>query len=182
LSQNTSTALLEQVRSGRLGLAFLPLCESPRDVAITLIACEAMVLACPPHHPLAGCRDVPFAALKDELFVDFEAAWGTRRLVDQGFAQAGVERRTGFEVSDLATMLELVARGLGVALLPEAVVASRSPAVGLAELAGPELCWELVVAYAPAPELGKSPADQAPRAFLDLLTQAKGVLDHPAAA
>lgn len=181
LSQDTSTALLEQVRGGRLGLAFLPLCEPSRDVATTLIACEAMVLACAPEHPLAGRRDVPFSALKDELFVDFEAAGGTRRLVDQGFALAGIERRTGFEVTDLATMLELVARGLGVALLPEAIVASRGAALGLAELAGPELCWELVVAYAPAPDLAASPADRAPRAFLDLLAQTRGLLEPPAA-
>ncbi|MBW4092388.1 MAG: hypothetical protein HIU82_14975 [Proteobacteria bacterium] len=103
-------------------------------------------MACPPGHPLDGRRDVPLAALRDAAFVDFEPAWGTRRLVDRAFAEAGVERRIAFEVSDLGTLLDLVGRGLGIAVVPEAVARARRPAVGVAELAGPEMCWELVVA------------------------------------
>ncbi|HEY1932712.1 MAG TPA: LysR substrate-binding domain-containing protein [Acetobacteraceae bacterium] len=167
LSQSSATALLDQVRTGRLDLAFLPVGEPPEDLHTALIACEAMVVACAPDHLLAGRRDVPLASLRGELFVDFAPEWGTRKLVDRGFLAAGVERHIGFEVSDLGTLLDLVGRGLGVALLPEALVRARVPALGVAELAGPELCWELVVAYAAGEDA--QPADQAPRAFLALL-------------
>jgi DNA-binding transcriptional LysR family regulator len=172
LCQGSSSHLIEKVRNGRLDLAFLPLCEPPGDIETTMIACEALVLVCAPGHGLAGQSDVSLAALKNEPFVDFEPDWGTRKLVDHGFLGAGVERHIAFEVSDLETLLELVGRGLGIALVPEAVVKARRSSLGIAELAEPELCWELVVAYAAGDRTEPAPADDAPRAFLGLLNRA----------
>ena len=169
LFQGSASHLLDKVGSGRLDLAILPLCEPPSEIETKMIACEALVVVCAPSHPLAGRRDVPLSALGNDTFVDFEPSWGTRQLVDRGFAEAGVERRTAFEVSDLDTLLDLVARGLGIALVPETIAEARRPAVGIIELAGPEMCWELVVAYAAAGKEQQGPADSLPRAFLELL-------------
>ena len=63
----------------------------------------------------------------------------------------------------------MVARGLGIALVPETIAEARRPAVGIIELAGPEMCWELVIAYAAAGKEQPGPADSLPRAFLELL-------------
>ena len=169
LCQGSSSHLLDKVRSGRLDLAILPLLDPPNEVETQLIACEALVMVCTPDHPLAGRSGVPLAAFRDDDFVDFEPAWGTRQLVDRGFAEVGVERHTAFEVSDLETLLDLVAHGLGIALVPEAIAEARRPALGIIELAGPELCWELVVAYAAAGKAQQGPTDTLPRAFLKLL-------------
>jgi DNA-binding transcriptional LysR family regulator len=92
LRQGSATELIERVRSGRLDLAFLPLGESPADIKSDMIACEALVVACAPNHPLAGASEVSLAILKDEPFIDFEPDWGTRKLVDQGFFGAGISR------------------------------------------------------------------------------------------
>jgi hypothetical protein len=78
---------------------------------------------------------------------------------DRGFLGAGIDRHIAFEVSDLDTLMELVSRGLG------------SP--GVAGLAEPEICWELVVAYSGGEGPAQAPADHAPRAFLELLNGAK---------
>lgn len=169
LRQGSATDLIEKIRNGRLDLAFLPLSESPADIKTDMIACEALVVACAPGHPLAGASNVSFAALKDEPFVDFEPDWGTRKLIDQGFFGAGVSRHITFEVSDLETLLELVSRGMGIALLPEAIAEARRPALGIAQLAEPEICWELVVAYLAVEGENQGPPDHAARAFLDLL-------------
>jgi DNA-binding transcriptional LysR family regulator len=173
LSQGSASSLLEKVKAGRLDLAFLPLCEPPNEVATATIACEALVVACAPGHKLAGLVDVPIAALKDEPFVDFEPEWGTRKLADRGFLGAGIDRHIAFEVSDLDTLMELVSRGLGIALLPETVARARQASLGVAWLAEPEICWELVVAYSGGEGPAKTPADHAPRAFLELLNAAK---------
>jgi len=173
LSQGHPTELLERVGSGRLDLAFLPLCEPSGGVATTLIACEPLVMACAPGHAHAGRDDLLLAALKDEPFVDFAPDWGTRRLVDRAFLAAGIERRTAFEVSDLDTLLELVARGLGVALVPEAIAEARRPSLGIARLAAPEICWELVIAYVAGDGAESAPAEHAPRTFLDLLNRGR---------
>ena len=170
LRQGSSTDLIEKIRSGRLDLAFLPLSESPTDIKTDMIACEALVVGCAPGHPLAGANNVTFAALKDEPFVDFEPDWGTRKLVDQGFFAAGINRHIAFEVSDLETLLELVSRGMGIALIPEAIAEARKPSLGIAQLAEPEICWELVVAYLAADGEDQGPPDHAARAFLDLLS------------
>ncbi|WP_250622935.1 LysR substrate-binding domain-containing protein [Pinirhizobacter soli] len=174
LSQGASSGLLTQVRNGRLDIAFVPVTEPAEDVATTMIACEALVVVCAPEHLLAGRVNVPLTELRTQPFVDFEPDWGTRKLVDRGFMEAGIERRIAFEVNDLETLLELVRRGMGIALLPEIVAQSRRPALGIAELAEPEICWELVVAYAAA---GTPPLaiDEAPRAFLALLDEIRSV-------
>jgi DNA-binding transcriptional LysR family regulator len=170
LRQGSATDLIEKIRNGRLDLAFLPLSESPADIKTDIIACEALVVGCAPNHPLAGASDVSLAALKDEPFVDFEPDWGTRKLIDQGFFGAGISRHIAFEVSDLNTLLELVSRGMGIALLPEAIAETRNASLGIARLEEPEICWELVVAYLAAQNSDKTgPPDHAANAFLSLL-------------
>lgn len=174
LRQGSATELIERVRSGRLDLAFLPLSESAADINANMIACEALVVACAANHPLAGTSNVSLAVMKDEHFVDFEPDWGTRKLVDQGFFGVGISRHIAFEVSDLETLLELVRRGMGIALLPEAIAQARQPLLGIARLAEPEICWELVVAYLAAEDADDpGPPDHAARAFLGLLNSSK---------
>lgn len=173
LCQGSSSHLLEKIRSGRLDLAFLPLCEPSAGIATTMIACEALVMICAPDHALASRDEVPLCLLKDTAFVDFEPDWGTRKLVDRAFLEVGIERRTVFEVSDLETLLELVARGLGIALVPEAIAGARRSSLAIVRLAGTELCWELVVAYATGDGMSHGPPDHAPKAFLELLAGAR---------
>ncbi len=180
--QGSTTSLMEDVRASRIDLAIVPFYEPLHDVATTLIACEALVLACAPDHPLAGLTDVPFAKLAQEPFVDFLLDWGTRRIVDRAFAQAGVERRTAFEVSELQMMFDFVARGLGVALLPEALVEARTGAatpnqLAIAELQEPEICWELVIAYPEDASGVGTPKNPAAAAFRDLVKQATGMVE-----
>src|SRR5688500_10411016 len=81
LRQGDSASLLEQLQNGRLDLAFLPLFDPPDEIATSIIACEDMVVATTPNHPLAGRQDVPLRELLDYPFVDFETGWGTRPLV-----------------------------------------------------------------------------------------------------
>ena len=106
---------------------------------------------------------------------------GTRQLVDRSFAGQRLNRRISFEVDDLATQLDLVAHGLGIALVPRGVVAHRlegraAERLGVAELADPEICWELVAVFA-RDEKGP-PANAATRMFLGLLRAAVTVLEE----
>jgi len=173
VTQGSTTSLMEDVRSTRLDLAIVPLFEPLHDVSTIFVACEPLVLACAPNHPLAHMTDVPLSRLANEPFVDFLLDWGTRRIVDRAFSQSGIERRTMFEVSDLQTAFDFVARGLGVALLPKALVAARAAAetpdlLAIAHVEE-EICWELVVAYREGePGEARNPAAEA---FLNLVRQ-----------
>ena len=82
LRQGDSASLLEQVQNGRLDLAFLPLLDPPDDIFTAVIACEDMVVATTPDHPLAKREGVLLRELLNYPFVDFEVGWGTRPLID----------------------------------------------------------------------------------------------------
>lgn len=164
LMQGSSTDLLDGIHNSRIDLAFLPMCEPPNGIAAEMIACEALVLATAENHKLAGQTGVTLEALSHEPFVDFARDWGTRRLVDRAFVEARLERSIAFEVSDLDTLLQLVERGLGVALLPEPLAKTSRFALGVSELAEPEICWELVVAYS-----ARQGSARAARIMLDLI-------------
>lgn len=177
-----SLPLIEGVRSGALDLAFTQFAGAlPRGVAGWMLACEPLVAVCAPDHALAGRRGVTLAALVEEVFVDLHPDWGTRQLVDSAFAAQHLSRRSSFEVDDLATQLDLVAHGLGIALVPEGVIAHRledrtAERLGVAALADPEICWELTAVFA-EDEAGR-PASAATRLFLGLLRSAAPVLEE----
>ena len=61
-----------KVKDGGIDLAFLPLYEKNRDVVTSPIAADALVIACPHDHPLAGRTNVPLHSLAGESFVDFQ--------------------------------------------------------------------------------------------------------------
>ena len=111
LRQGDAPELMEQLRAGRLDLAFLPLLDPPDDIVTGVVACDDLVVATPPNHPLAGRQGVSLRELVDYSFVDFDIGWGTRPLIDRAFAQAGIQRRTAFDVTDIETIVDLVGQG-----------------------------------------------------------------------
>jgi DNA-binding transcriptional LysR family regulator len=88
-------------------------------------------------------------------------------LVDQQLAAAGLDRHTALEVNDLPTLLELVAHGLGVALVPE-VVTGHPAEVRYLPLRPPAPTFEVAVAT-----VGDPPASQAARVLLAMLPGAE---------
>lgn len=169
LRQGDALGLMEHLRAGRLDLAFLPLLDPPDDIATKIIACEDLVVATPPNHPLAGRTDVTLRELASHAFVDFEIGWGTRPLIDRAFGKAGLHRRTVFDVTDIETIIDLISRGLGVALLPETIAEMRQPKIAVAELSEEPICWELVLAHCRTD--GAEPANGAAKAFRDLMPE-----------
>ncbi|VFR32641.1 putative LysR-family transcriptional regulator [plant metagenome] len=170
LVQGGAPELNEKVASRQLDLAILPIEEVNDKLPSHIVACDDMVLACSRGHALGSNKSVSLKRLATEAFVDFEKGKGTRRLVDRGFAEAGLQRNVKFEVSDLDTLLDLVIQGLGVALLPRDVVVRRSDTLACVSIKGKELCWELVVTHAPSGVRGEAHSlDPAPAAFLDML-------------
>jgi DNA-binding transcriptional LysR family regulator len=144
LRQGGSDELIEQVRTGRLDLAFVSRpARAPEDVLLAPLAAEPLVLACPLDHPFADRAGVGLGELAAEQFVDFPPDWGTRDLADRVLAAAGVERRVALEVADVHSLLDLVAVGLGVALVPRSF-SVKTDRVRFVPLAGAVPQWETV--------------------------------------
>ena len=126
LTLDGSRALIDDVREGRLDLAFTQPPDTPLDdLGSHMFACEGMVVVCATYHRLAGASGLELADLVDETFADLRPEWSVRRLVDRSFAAAGLQRRTSFEVNDMPMLLELAAQGLAISMVPESVAAAR---------------------------------------------------------
>jgi DNA-binding transcriptional LysR family regulator len=175
--------LIEGVRSGDLDVAFTQFVGSlPLGLTTWMLACAPLAVVCAPSHRLSGQHDVALTDLTVETFVDLHPNWGTRQLIDRSFAEHRLSRRTGFEVNDLPTQLDIVAHGLGIALVPRAAIIRESAGrnLGIAELAEPEICWELGVVFA-HDETCRATTSAA-RMFLKILRSSVQVLEEAEAA
>lgn len=128
LRQGPAAVVVDEVGAGELDLAFATL-PTPvhRGVEAMTITDEEMVVACGRGHPLAARPALRLRDLGAEPFVEFPPDWGVRMAVDRAFAAAGIARKTAFEVNDVRTLLELVAHGLGVSIVPAAACAFGVP-------------------------------------------------------
>ncbi len=123
MRQSGNAELVEEVRAGRLDLAFVT--RQPRmadDLRVSTLATEPLMLACALGSPFATMDFVGLEELAGQSFVDFNADWGTRDDVDRMLAAAGVERHVAVEVNDVHSLLDFVGFGLGVALVPQSFV------------------------------------------------------------
>lgn len=132
-------ALLESMRMGDLDVVFVAGSDlSTRMQSMPArssqqrdIATESLVLLASPESPLARMSRVSLPDLEGEVFIDFEASWAMRVINDDAFARAGLARNVAFTVNDVHTLLDLVTRELGVALVPRSI-ASKPQSAGLA--------------------------------------------------
>jgi DNA-binding transcriptional LysR family regulator len=153
-----SVLMADQVRAGRLDLAFVSLPERrPSGLTLTRISREQMQIACPKGHPLATRAEVDLEALADEPFIEFPEGWGTRMATDRAFAAAGVRRTIVYEVNDVASVIEFIANGLAVALIAPSLL-----------IAGDEVALVPVRRHAPHFEISVAVAStRRPRAVLE---------------
>jgi len=78
---------------------------------------EALYLAVPIRHPLAGRQDVALVEARDEGFIMPSADMGLREFLERLCENAGFAPRIILESHELSTIRGLVEAGLGVAIL-----------------------------------------------------------------
>ncbi|MGW4928211.1 LysR family transcriptional regulator [Agromyces sp. NPDC004153] len=163
-TQAGSHELAARVNEGTLDVAFVAGGGQVTRLRRHELGRRPIVLLVPPQHPLAGRERVEWADLRDLDFVDFQESWAVRTLNDEACAAHGVPRRVSAAVNDVHTLLDLVHRGLGIALVPQHV-AAKPQASGLVTLQlPPESTPEWVVsAITGAPAAASAPL------LLDLL-------------
>jgi DNA-binding transcriptional LysR family regulator len=172
-TQAGSYDLLAKVRAGAMDVAFVASSDHLGTLTRSPIATRPVVLLTPPEHPLASSGRVDWADLDDEDFVDFDPSWAVRGLNDRAAAAHGVRRRVRCTVNDIHTLLDLLHRGLGVALVP-LPISAKPQAVGLATVrlpAGETPQWEVSAVTG----TGSSPAPQ----LLELLDAATPAVPLP---
>lgn len=167
LRSGRSDELAAAIRRGDVDIAFLGLPEGdqPSGVESVVLDHDEHVLVVAAGHRLAGAARVGLREIAEETFVDFVAGTPARAQSDQAFAAAGLVRDVAYEAGVVELITRLVARGLGVALLPSAFIrplAAHDTGLALVPVAdGPRrveyLAWS------------RFPPSPATRAMLDVL-------------
>jgi DNA-binding transcriptional LysR family regulator len=122
----TQTTYVESLRDGSLDLVFMQVAGtlSPSTRHQTLSA-SPIVVTMAETHRLANRETVEFAELAEENFIDFSLRWGTRQFIDHLFAREKIVRHASYEVESYDLVAQFVSRGIGVALMPEAMARYR---------------------------------------------------------
>ncbi|HEY0582489.1 MAG TPA: LysR substrate-binding domain-containing protein [Chloroflexota bacterium] len=124
-----SRTLLQLLENGELDLAVViqPI-RHPVLETLPLLE-EELLLAVPRQHALAsGNGRVPLAQLRHEPFVLLrEGAYDLRDQTLTACRRAGFEPQVALDGGEMDSMLRFVAAGIGVAILPEMVLADLAP-------------------------------------------------------
>ncbi|OHV31566.1 MULTISPECIES: LysR family transcriptional regulator [Pseudofrankia] len=116
-----ATSHAAMVRAGELDLAVLITTGPVRDLRLHALHTGTVALACAVDHPLAasGRAALTLEEAAGLDLIEFPTGWGVRAAVDKAFAAAGLaERGTQVELSDLATVVDLVRYRIGCAFVP----------------------------------------------------------------
>lgn len=139
LREDFTLRMLDRLRSGGLDLLFLALPVGGDDLATMPLFDETFVLACPESDPLAARRRITTGDLEMRTVLLLEDGHCLR---DQALAvcrNAGMREAGGIQATSLGTLVQMVANGLGLTLLPEsAVPVEVSPETQVAVRAFPE--------------------------------------------
>ncbi|KAA9149536.1 LysR family transcriptional regulator [Amycolatopsis acidicola] len=131
-----------------LGFVTMPL-DLPENLKLTPLATYPMVLACPLGHRLTTHDSVQLEALADETFVDFRPELAARQVTDHAFTTARIPRTVRVTCNEIGSLLELVAHGLGLAIVPRPLaIATRVP-IALVPLDNASLVWTVAAATLP---------------------------------
>ncbi len=137
LREGTAQRMLGMLRDGSLDITFALEAGTQPEIERVELSREELALAMSPDHRLAGTGPVSLEALRDEPLIAFGRGASTRRRVDDALAAAGVRPRIALEANDLALVRALVARGLGLAILPRSFLERPGDPISLSVLTPP---------------------------------------------
>lgn len=132
LRHDAIDALVQATADGDLDLAVVSRPYDTSRVKERSLGTEHLVLAVRHDDPLAGQELVALADLQQREFVERRADLRTRLHIDGICSELGFERTVSAESNTPNDLVDLVAAGLGIALLPPALVEKSEHVVGVA--------------------------------------------------
>jgi DNA-binding transcriptional LysR family regulator len=147
--EQSSGEMAEMLRVDELDLAFLSVTERMESHGLGLhqLVSEELVVVLPREHRLGKRRQVRMAELADEPFVSFREGARLRELLVSASHGAGFAPRVTIESNESQRIRRLVARGLGVAILPRSDAEDPGAAVAVVRLVEPALSRDITLAW-----------------------------------
>lgn len=109
--------ILDGLQHHECDLAIMGRPPTDMKVVAYLIGDHPHVIVARPDHRLANRSRIRPKELADEVMLVREAGSGTRRLMEDFFAAAGLKPRVGMQISSNETIKQSVMAGLGIAFL-----------------------------------------------------------------
>jgi len=119
LREDLTARLLERLSAGDLDVALIALPWVSAEIETLTIGEDSFVLACPANHPLAQRDSLTPADLIGQDLLLLEEGHCLRDHALSACHLPGPARGEGVLGTSLATLVQMVANGLGVTLLPE---------------------------------------------------------------
>ncbi|NLU84425.1 LysR family transcriptional regulator [Rhodococcus sp. HNM0569] len=159
LEQAHGSDLASRLREGEVDVAVV--IPPPEGIEHVIVDVQTITAVLPSGHSLAHQPRLGLADLRHDPFVANPSTYNLRRSTDSWCRAAGFTPDITIEVTEFATMRELVGRGLGVALLPHA----DRTASGTVEIPlEPDTCRrDVALAWGPT---GRTPVAQRLRRYM----------------
>ncbi|HEY3727626.1 MAG TPA: LysR substrate-binding domain-containing protein [Solirubrobacteraceae bacterium] len=147
--EQTSEEMAEMLRVDELDLAFLSVTERVESHGLGLhqLVSEELVAVLPRQHRLGKRRQVRMAELAEDSFISFRDGSRLRELLVGAGRDAGFAPRVTLESNESERVRRLVARGLGVAVLPRSDAVGPGAEVCVASLVAPTLRRDITLAW-----------------------------------
>ncbi len=122
-----TTELMEQLKQNQLDMLYLSANKNTdSDLSCHYIHKEYLVFISGPDHPLARRRKIPFAELMQYHFLVTEREGICYGRLKELSAQYLVRVNDSVEIDNISVIAELVAKGMGIAFLPEYAIRTHT--------------------------------------------------------
>ena len=125
LREEQTAPLLARLEDGELDVALIALPYDTGDLATETILEDEFLFACERTHALAGSGEVSLEALAGERLLLLEEGHCLRGHALDVCRMGDRRARAQFEASSLLTLVQMVAAGIGVTLIPRLAVDAR---------------------------------------------------------
>ncbi|MQA82828.1 MAG: LysR family transcriptional regulator [Streptosporangiales bacterium] len=148
-SEMLTPAQAEGLLEGRIDVGVLRPPVTAEGLVVEMVREEPLVVLMPTQHPLAGARSISLETLADEPFISYpsnppSSVYG---VVIDACRRAGFVPNVRHELAETASMVAMVAAGMGIALVPESVRQLRINGATYRRLSTPQVSVQLALAY-----------------------------------
>ena len=126
-----SSEIADDVVAGHLELGVVTLPVRDRELQVTPLTTDRIVLVARHDHPLAQRRRVRTDDLADQAFVAFEAGSALRQIIDGKLREAGVEMNVVMELRSIPAILRMVMTTGNLAFVSQLGMAQQSEVIAV---------------------------------------------------
>ncbi len=127
-----SSEIADDVLAGHLELGVVTLPVRDRELQVTPLTTDRIVLVARHDHPLAQRRRVRIQDLADQAFVAFEAGSALRQIIDSKLRDAGVEVNVVMELRSIPAILRMVSTTGNLAFVSQLGMAQQNDVIAVA--------------------------------------------------